>query len=1068
MKAKNSLRGVLCPWLTYYILNIRAWLIALLLIQSLSSVARQPSYHLTGTVVSASGKKPLPGATVKIEGQKNAVYTNNEGKFTITTTAQRGTLLINFVGFSPTKISFNTSDPAPISVTLSEDENLLQEVQIVSTGYQQLPKERATGSFTFIDNKTLNRAVSPDLISRLNGVTNGLLVDKTVGFNIRGRSTIFASTAPLVVIDNFPFEGDINTINPNDVETVTLLKDAAAASIWGVRAGNGVLVITTKKGKANEKTKVEFNSNLTVGGKPDLYYQPQLSSSEFIDLEKALYEKGAYTTALNSDYMVVSPVVELLQKATLDPDFAAQANAEIDALRGLDVRNQLDKYYYRNSTRQQYHFNIRGGSPGQTYFFSAGYDKDLPNDVAVTNSRITLKGSNTYSFLADKLTLSSDITYTRSEMKNTNAAGYSPFLPYEQITDENGNALPVLMNGYYRSAYTDTAGNGKLLDWKFRPLDELRNGYSWSKPKTNDYRILLGTAYKVLPYLTVSANYQYFSSNLRGEVSYGVNSFYTRDMINKFSQINPGTGEVIRPIETGDIFNPSFSSNQGNYGRVQADFRKVIADKHEISALAGYEVREDKTAYNSYTLYGYKPSTATSQVVDAITQFPYYYNAGITSRISNRTSESSTLDRYISYYVNASYTYDEKYIVSGSYRKDESNLFGVRANQKGVPLWSAGFAWNVHKEAVLSSDIFSFLQLRATYGYNGNVDRSLSAYLTAEPAGLNTFNRNYYSITNPPNEDLRWERVRNINLALEFATKARRLSGSVEYFSKKGIDLIGSSPIAPQTGRVSYTGNTANSMTRGVDLQLNSLNTTGRLRWTTTGILNIARDRVTEYKLDPLTNASILTTPITPIAGYPVRSVFAYRWRGLDATGEPRGELNGEISTDYLQIRNSMDYNQLDFYGSAVPTLYGSLRNTFSYKKAELSFALSYKYGYYFRRSSVRYGALNAGAYMQADFDKRWQNPGDELITDVPAWVYPATGNRDEFYQYSSVLVEKGNQIRLQDIRASYTINKSLDIYCYATNLGILWKANRNGLDPDVSVGYPVPLSIAFGLKAGF
>lgn len=1027
-----------------------------------------------GRVLDENGG-PLVGAIVKIKGTKTTVVTDSNGEFSLTKVGPTAVLLISFIGYQTREIP---ADESSNSIRLALTNDNLKEVEVFSTGYQNIPKERATGSFTQIDNKTFDRAVTPDVLSRLKGVTNGVLFQNNQPI-VRGKSTIFSTTAPLIVVDNFPFEGDLNTLNPNDIENVTVLKDAAAASIWGARAGNGVIVITTKKGRLNQTPSIDFNVNLTIGGKPDLYHRPQLSSSDFIDLEKFLFDNGAYNGTIANKYGVISPVVALLNKVKLDPSFEAEATRQIDILRTKDIRDQQTKYFYRKSTRQQYYVNINGGGPKQSYYFSGGFDKNLPNDITKSDSRITLKANNTYSLLNDRLSVSTDLTFskTKNEMLTN---GYKPFLPYEQVADENGNPLTTLRNGGLREQYTDSAGKGDLLDWKYRPLEELRRGYSNYKTNLTDYRLNLGLDYKIFPELIMTLNYQYYKANREDQKMDDEDSFYTRDMINKYSQINTVTRAVSRPIPKGDIYTPTNSSSQFNYGRIQLNYNALIKDKHQISALAGTEIRDESSFRIETKLYGYNPETATSIPVDLINQYRNYFSSG-QGAIQGPSSPFGAIDRYISIFGNASYSYDAKYILSGSYRKDESNLFGVKANQKGVPLWSTGIAWSIDKEGFFKIDWLHSLQLKATYGYNGNVNKTVSAYLTASPASsvLNVYKNPFYQIINPPNDDLKWERVKNINLGLYFSTKQSRISGSLEYYVKNGLDLIASSPIAPQTGTNTFIGNTADVKTKGIDVQINSHNLTGLIKWSTVAIFNYAKDKVTEYKVAPGSNVDLVmgTFGISPVVGYPINSVFAFKWAGLDGRGNPIGYLNGTMSSDYSKIINSTDRNELIFFGSRIPTVFGAVRNTFSYKMVDLSFNVSYKFGYYFFSPSLNYNALFSNSYQQPGYDLRWKDVGDEFVTTVPKILYP-DGQSGTFYNYSSIQVERGNHIRLNDIRLDFNLTKSsfkrmpfsnLNIYCYATNLGILWKANNKGLDPDdFSNYYPEPKTISLGFKTSF
>lgn len=555
-----------------------------------------------------------------------------------------------------------------------------------------------------------------------------------------------------------------------------------------------------------------------------------------------------------------------------------------------------------------------------------------------------------------------------------------------------------------------------------------------------------------------------------------------RDLVNAYSQIDPTAGIVNTPIPLGDIYNPSTTAYESNYGRSQLNFNQTFGGKNEITAIAGYEVRAEHSRYISSTLYGYNPAIETTAVIDPTAYFPSYYGGGgYVFQLGNTNYLNSSVNRYFSYYGNASYAFDQRYVASVSYRKDESNLFGVKANQKGVPLWSAGVAWNLDREKFFDNDWLSSLKLKATYGYNGNVNQNLSAYLTAQPVGLNPVypNTNYSNIINPPNDALQWERVRNINLGIDFASKNNRISGSFDYYIKNGLDLIGVSPVAPQAGVSTFTGNTADTHSNGIDIQLNSINLNGDFKWKTTFIFNHVVDKVTNYKAPRSTNLALLsqTGGFTPIAGYPINSVFGFKWLGLDNTGAPQGIFNGVKSQDYSSITNSANTSDLDFFGSAVPTTFGSFRNTFSYKNLELSFNIIYKLNYFFRRASLNNTALYNGNFQQADYEQRWQKSGDELKTNVPALIYPYNFSQDAVYQYSSVLVGRGDHIRLQDIQLNYTLLKSkfpglpfssLNLYLYANNLGILWRANKQSLDPDVIGGYPIPRSLAFGIKVNF
>jgi TonB-dependent SusC/RagA subfamily outer membrane receptor len=378
------------------------------------------SQAILGKIISSITGEALPGAIIKVTTANHTTVSNDKGEFILTLSNGTYNISISHLNYKTKNTSIQVPLKDPLVIALDNDDKNLQEVEIVSTGYQNIPKERATGSFTLIDNKTLNRTVSPDILSRLKGVTNGLLFSdrnqagNELGISVRGRSTIFSNTTPLVIVDNFPFEGDLNSLNPDMIESVTILKDAAAASIWGVRAGNGVIVITTKKGRLNQKPVISIKGDLTIGAKPDLYYRPQLTSSEYINIEQFLFDKGAYNAIIDNGYEVISPVIEILQKIKLNPSYALQGTADINAFRNIDSRDQYSDYFIRNSAQQRYFTDLTGGGTNQSYYFSAGYDNNIASTVGQSDSRITLKGSNTYSLFNNRIKINTDVSFSKS------------------------------------------------------------------------------------------------------------------------------------------------------------------------------------------------------------------------------------------------------------------------------------------------------------------------------------------------------------------------------------------------------------------------------------------------------------------------------------------------------------------------------------------------------------------------------------------------------------------------------------------------------------------------------
>ncbi|MGX5688493.1 SusC/RagA family TonB-linked outer membrane protein [Arcticibacter tournemirensis] len=1073
----NRLQGL-------YIVLFYLLLIIILSLSDIISSYAQTIQSVQGRVVDEKGE-PLTGAVVKIKGHTTGTSTGKNGEFSLRQIPADGVLIVSFIGYKTKELTVPAAKSS-LLITMYPDATRLQEVEVVSTGYQQIPKERATGSFVQIDSTLLSRRVSTNFLDRLDGVTSGLVFNRQPGatdqnmlnfIQLRGRSTLGSYGAPLLVVDNFPYEGSITDINPNDIRSVTVLKDATAASVWGARSGNGVIVITTNKGRLNGKPQLTVSSAVSVTQKPDLYAAslPQLSAEQYIEAEQFLFNRGAYNQAISNGYTGLSPAVEIFLASKNGLISQADSLARINTLKGYDSRKDLLKYYYRHALNQQYYAAISGGSASAKYYFSAGYDKDLQNVRNSNNDRVSLNANHSYFLLDNRLELATRLVYTAS--RSESGTSVSGLYPYDRLADNEGNALALVNNaaGSLRLAYTDTAGAGKLLDWKYRPLDEIRKGYSTAQSERSSYLFNFSLNYRVNKSLNASLIYGYE----RGDSETGrlneEQSFYTRNLINTFTQITGSS--VTYGMPRGDILVNGENSARSHNGRFQADYNHTW-HKHSLTALAGYEIRQVTNFNTGYTLYGYNPATATNQNAAIIPDryYPYYYGSG-SGTISTVLSQDGTEYHFLSAYANASYTYSGRYTASMSMRKDESNLFGVKTNQKGVPLWSAGLAWNAAREPFYHSAWLPSLKIRATFGYTGNVDNSLSALLTASgrSTNLNMYNDLYLAIVNPPNPSLRWEKVRNMNLGLDFGLKNNRLSGSVDLWRKKGVDLIGQSPLAPQTGVVSFKGNSANTRSKGVDMQLNSINMKGAFGWNTGLLYNYSKDEVTKYMVESGSNFSVVTTnSINPLPGYPQYAVFSFKYAGLDATGAPLGYLNGEQSNDYSGIYNSSNRADLVYNGPAVPVHSGSLMNTFTFKGFALSVNISYKLGYYFRRQSLDNSSLYGGNGVvyagQADYDKRWQKPGDELITNVPALIYPANTYRSALYTYSDALVENAGNIRLRDLRLNYHAGKSawhpfrnLDLFAYLDNAGIIWRANKHHIDPEP--WYAVR-SLSFGLKA--
>ena len=548
-----------------------------------------------------------------------------------------------------------------------------------------------------------------------------------------------------------------------------------------------------------------------------------------------------------------------------------------------------------------------------------------------------------------------------------------------------------------------------------------------------------------------------------------------------------GTGNINYIIPDNGIqlrYNNVLSSQ--NF-RSQLNFNKHW-NRNYVLAMAGFEIREiDNKGYNS-ALYGYNSDPLTTSNVDYVTQYPTL-PYGNTSSIPGAPFLSNTTLRYVSAYSNVSYIFNNRYSLSGSVRKDGANIFGVNTNDKWKPLWSAGAGWEVSREEFYHLKLMPYLRIRATYGFSGNIDPSKSALPIANYFNDPTTNLPYTRIQTLNNPDLRWEQSRQTNIAADFKTHHDVFNGTIEFYWKKGTDLYGLTNYDYTTWGYAQqiTKNVASMSGKGVDLILESKIINKKFKWTTRLLFNYNQSKVTKYFTDDALNGSSLIgtsgVTITPVVGKPLYAIAAYKWEGLNNQGDPQGLLDGKKSTDYQSIisgtytKGIKNNESVVFIGSATPVVFGSFINSFSWKKFSATVNISYKLGYYFKKSNLSYSNLFYNGTTTADFSNRWQKPGDENKTNIPSLVYtdyPQFSSRDQFFSGAEINMLKADNIRLQYLDFNYQVKEPTDksfglrIYANISNLGILWRANKEHIDPDYPGSIPAPKTYSIGLQATF
>jgi len=583
---------------------------------------------------------PIPNVTVRVKGQNIGTLTDKDGLYTIEA-EPTAILVFTSIGFQASQIVINNQ--TEINLTLQELTAQLKEIT-VQTGYESVKPERFVGSAAVIDSALLARVAGADLVSRLENQVNALLFNRAGGttrLQLRGVSTIqgasdIATTTtvnPLIILDNFPYNGSLSSINPNSIESISVLKDAVAFSMWGARAGNGVIVIKTKQGMKNTKTSVNFSSNLLILEKPDLAYYNKMKSSDFIDVEQFLFSKGYFDFTFRSpQFTTVSPVIEILNKRKNGLITDQEAQSIINELRGHSVIDDYKRYVLRNGVQFQNFLSINGGGQKAGFNISIGSDNNKSSIKGPgARNRYTLNADFTYEPIK-KVNVTGRIIFFDDETRSDGpgyqispGAGKLELYPYAKLADENG--VPLATPSKYIPGYVDTVGRGRLLDWKYRPLDE--NEFANGRVKTQFVQVNAAASYQILPWLSSQLTFQLGKQGADTRTLYDQRTFFTRDLINQFT--NPTSFKQVIP--PGGILDRGRRILTNQNFRAQFNLAKQF-DMHEVKALLAGEISNAKLEDNANRTYGYDGANLTfANNLNFTDPFPLFYTG--TARIDN-------------------------------------------------------------------------------------------------------------------------------------------------------------------------------------------------------------------------------------------------------------------------------------------------------------------------------------------------------------------------------------------------------------------------------------------------
>lgn len=1005
--------------------------------------------EIKGIVTDENGE-PLPGAQIiqirqnNAEGLHGAVSDIN-GHFYIVLSKCAKQIEASYIGYR--KKIINLTQEKSYIIELEPGSEMLDEVLV--TGYQSLSRERATGSFTKVEAKQLE-AIRPSSVSNL---LEGQIAGYQDGL-IRGVTSMNGATAPLYVIDGFPIENtkydaygsleeSIPSLNMEDIESITVLKDAAAASIYGARAANGVIVITTKKAKQG-KAQVSFSATLTM--RPFSYYTGnRIDAATMIDLEKewaqnnpnlqdpAIAADYAQTLLANNTY--TSQGVKTILKGYTGQMSQSQVDGQLAQLANMSYNyyDQMEKYGKRNPLYQQYNLSIGKATDKDNFNLSLTYKDNQESDRYTSSNEIGINLTNTLK-VNRVLTIDagSYINYGRGTQQSFSllAPEYT-FMPYDLLRNQDGTN--------YTSLYAERASESNVMSLQeyglhsmdITPLDE--TGRNLNKRHDFESRLFAKVTLNLTDWLNYTAQYQYENDTYETRQLLDKNSYAIRSKVNAFTCFDD-YGDIVSYLPYGDQLSTRNQRVTAYNFRQQLNLHRLFSEKHDLTALIGSETRHSRAQSRTDNLYNYDDDLLSSSAVDYVgIQNAYGLINDYWWGESDMSKLYEIVNRYVSFYGNAGYTFDDRYTITGSLRWDRSNLWGTDGSQN-KPSWSVGTGWNVHNESFLKeTDWINMLKVRASYGIGGNVSKNSAPYMTAY------YNPNYNvggmsgTISNRPNPSLTWEKTATTNVGVDFSALNGLLNVTLDYYHKKGTDLLASTMGVPTEGfgYNTYEINNGEMTNRGIEWNIKGdIIRTRDITWHVGWIFAHNKNEVTYVNVKaPFYVLQFDYPEAYPIIGNPYQAIYAYRWAGLNSNGQPQVYDAEGNAVNY----DPSDLDAIVYAGSKVPTYSGSFSTLLHYKHFDLSLLFTYAGGHKVRNtflpmfgSDYNYSTYSYMTSFSSNVSKeiadRWKQPGDETKTDIPAVTFAES----DAYNYSAYDIYNRADINVVD--AGYVKLKNLSL----------------------------------------
>ncbi|WP_255469546.1 SusC/RagA family TonB-linked outer membrane protein [Butyricimonas hominis] len=986
-------------------------------------IAARPSVtskKITGTVKDEKGE-PLPGVTILVKGTTTGAATDANGNYSLVVPKLGVQLIFSFIGMETQEI---TATKEVTNVVMKMDVNEMDEVVI--TGYQVIDKKKLTSAISSVKAKDVMIAGAMSIDQMLQGrvpdmmmMTNSGEVGVVPKIRIRGTSTLVGNREPLWVVDGIIVQDPVpiapeelndpdyinrigNAIaglNPRDIDRIDILKDASATAIYGVKAANGVIVITTKKGQVGRPV-VSYDFSATYRRRPR--YTDRnihlMNSKQRVEFSKDLVEKHhVYSTDVN--LIGYEGLVNNLYNGTITHD---QFTSEVAKLENMNT-DWFD-LLTEDAFSHQHTVSISGGSEEIRYYSSIGYAID--NDV--------IKGNNNERYTAAlnvDATISPKVTASLNLNANVGKREYSEEsinpIDYAYTTSR---AIPALDNQgryiYYKRQYAYQ----QLYNYNI--LNELDNSYS--QQDNSAITLTANLRYKATNWLSFQAIFSYSTSNTEQESYLGEQTWYAASLRkSEYGEISSKDPNVMNQMPYGGELKKAYTRNNSYTGRLQADISKYFGtdDQHNITANLGYEVSSSKYAGFERTDRGYYNDRGKQFTAINLDDFTHYKSW----LQNNLPSVSDNLTNMISGYLSVSYSYKNYFTLNANTRIDGSNQFGSRSNEKLLPVWSVSGSYNISEHTNMDNPWVSNLALRLSYGYQGNMLSGQSPEMILKKLPFNThYNELESNVSIYPNPDLRWERTSSFNVGLDFALFKNAVQMNASYYYKHTKDAFLTKKISSVNGRGEYVINSGTIDNQGfsIDATVSPISN-DNFRWTLSASYSKVYNEMNtlpgdnEYELDDFLTGNALTK------GHAVGTFWSYKFIGLN----PR---NGGPVFDDMQDRKQelVGLNKYDTYtmvltpsGQRDPQVQGSLTNTLRYKSFRLSFILNYSLGSKIRLFGLYPEGLNFDPERNVNYEMvdRWRTPGDEKHTNIPNIINGSDAESRAYAQHWSLGLQDQN-----------------------------------------------------------